>query len=75
MYAKGNWIVYANTMEVDFLPVSRGWKTIETGQNTYILYSPTEDWERPRQFRIRLSVYGYTDDATTSSVPVAEFVR
>ena len=73
MYAKGNWIVYANTME-SILPVPRGWKTIETGQNTYILYSPTEDWERTT-IRIRLSVYGYTDDATTSRVPVTEFVK
>ena len=73
MYAKGDWIVYANTME-SILPVPRGWKTVETGQNTYILYSPTEDWEQPA-IRIRLSVYGYEDDATTSAVPVTEFIK
>lgn len=73
LYVQGDWIVYANLME-SILPVPGGWKTVETGQDTYILYSPVEDWEQPA-IRVRLSIYAYEDDATTSAVPVAEFVN
>lgn len=73
LYVQDDWIVYANLME-SILPVPSGWKTIETGQDTYILYSPLEDWEQPA-IRVRLSISAYDDDATTSAVPVAEFVN
>jgi hypothetical protein len=68
---KGDWILYRSTME-SVLPVPKGWTTIETGQQTYILFSPTGDPRENPVLQITLNIYGYEDDSITSEKPIAD---
>lgn len=56
------------------VPVPAGWHTVDTGKETYILFSQTGNLESP-DVRVRLSVNGYMDDFMTSADALAEFEK
>lgn len=68
---KGDWILYRAGLE-SLIPVPKGWTTVETGQASYILFSPTGDPKENPAIQIKLGYYGYDDDSTTSEQPITE---
>jgi hypothetical protein len=73
LMTKGDWILYKDSM-YSILPVPKGWTTMETGQETYILFIPTSDPEGELGLRVRLCFEFYEDDSTTSEATIDKFL-
>lgn len=73
LLTKGDWILFKAGLE-SILPVPKGWTTVETGQATYILFSPTGDPKQNPTIQIKLGYQGYDDDSTTSEKPIGDSI-